>query len=135
MQSAFTPPKSFTPYADEILPPGFKYPKRYLDMSKGIGMTEYTGWDFGNSDTEAGQHGLSLQGHYNRWAIVRGRFLIPFAQCMDDAAFFDGCDTSGDPKVIVLDLGNKERGFELENFDAWVEMTLRELRARLNSLK
>lgn len=43
---------------------------------------------------------------------------------MDDAAFFDGNDTSGDPRVICLDLSNKHRTYEFENFDTWLKFAI-----------
>lgn len=39
---------------------------------------------------------------------------------------FDGNDHSGDPKVVVVDLGNKKKSYKLPSFDAWLDQALRD---------
>lgn len=102
----------FSPYPDRILPDGFKYPDRYLELSKGIDAPEKLIWEFENTEYEASQIAWDTRKDY-------GENLIPFAQERDWAAYFDGNDTSGDPSVIVIDLGNTENTYYRENFAAW----------------
>jgi len=103
---------SFKPYSDDILPDGFEYPGLYLGFSKGVNAPEKLIWDFDDAESEAGLLGWNIRG---RW----GDNLIPFACERDWQAFFDGNDTTGDPGVIVIDLGNTENTYYRENFAAW----------------
>ena len=114
----------FAPYSDNMLPAGFKYPDRYIQFSRGVNFPSGLLWRFKDAGLESGQSSWSLRLSRKEWRNMENRNLIPFAQMNDDAAFFDGDDTSGDPKVIVLDLGNKNRSYELPNFDAWLKDAL-----------
>ncbi|WP_445570974.1 hypothetical protein [Pseudomonas sp. E102] len=114
----------FCTYSVDQLPAGFKYPSRYLDFAKSIGLPKDFSWWFDDASTEGGQLSWKLRGSYGEWVGLEGRNLIPFAQLNDDAAFFDGDDLSGDPKVVVIDLGNKERVYELPSFEAWLHDVL-----------
>ena len=58
------------------------------------------------------------------WKNIGNKNLIPFAQLNDDAAFFDGDDTSGNPQVFIIDLGNKNRTYVETDFNAWLENIL-----------
>ncbi|ENX35264.1 hypothetical protein F889_00931 [Acinetobacter colistiniresistens] len=49
---------------------------------------------------------------------------MEFARDGDWAACFDLTDHSGEPKVFVYDLGNKENFYEKENFDQWLRFVL-----------
>lgn len=117
--------KTFRTYDIERLCPGFKYPSKYLELAKLNDLPDNFPWWFDDADTEGGQLSLKLRGSYDSWVGVGRKNLIPFAQLNDDAAFFDGDDLSGDPKVIVIDLGNKERAYELQNFEAWLHDALK----------
>jgi hypothetical protein len=54
------------------------------------------------------------------------RTLVPFAKtgASDDVACFDGTDTSGDPKVLLIHTfcspGWEDRG-SVDNFDEWLK--------------
>jgi len=108
----------FTPYPDRILPDGFKYPDRYLELSKGIDVPEKLIWEFEDTENEE----ISRLAWQN--SKKRGENLIPFAQERDYKAYFDGNDTTGDPGVIVIDLGNTENTYYRENFAAWYQDAL-----------
>lgn len=114
----------FTPYPLNLLPNGFKYPEKYLQLSDHLYFSDAFIWWFEDADTEGGKLAWKLRLSYREWKNIGERNLIPFAQLNDDAAFFDGDDTSGDPKVIVIDLGNKQRMYELDNFDIWLREAL-----------
>lgn len=108
----------FRPYSDIELPSGFKYPKSYLNLSMNlndINNIPYFSWWF--SDTEE-----PLSEHMNIYFNLTGRQnLIEFARDGDWAACFDAMDHSGNPKVLVYDLGNKENFYEKNNFEEWLE--------------
>jgi len=116
--------KPGTPYPKELLPEGFKYPERYLRISEGLEEHERTDWDYEDANSSGGRLTWELRNIHSEWKNVGDRELIPFAQLMDDAAFFDGTDTSGNPRVICLDLSNKHRTYEFENFDAWLKFAI-----------
>lgn len=116
----------FNPYSSEQLPAGFKYPEKYLDLTSAFDLPSDFAWWFQDANTEGGELSWSLRRSYGGWVGLEGRNLIPFAQLNDDAAFFDGDDLDGDPRVIVIDLGNKERVYELSGFDAWLNDALKD---------
>lgn len=124
----FTPQKSFTPYPEDILPLGFRYPERYLQHATTINYPRHLVWGFSDSTLESGRLSWDLRHHWrdNGWIWLQEIDPIPFAKNGDWAAFFDGSDRSGDPKVVVVDLGNKEQGYELKNFGAWLEIALKD---------
>lgn len=108
---------SFTIYEKEILPNGFRFPEKYIELSKGKGMPPKFLWWFTNADSEAGKLSWELR-HQD------GDNVIPFAREGDWAAFFDGNDLNGDPGIIVIDLGNTENTYRMENFAAWYQEAL-----------
>lgn len=118
--------KSFIRYPDELLPSGFKYPKRYLQLSKGINFPEGLVWWFDDAETEGGKLSWDLRLSHKEWKNIGARNLIPFSQLNDDAAFFDGDDLSGNPRVIVIDLGNKNRTYEEDDFGVWLAQALKD---------
>ncbi len=107
----------FTPIPDDILPEGFRYPEYYLKLSNGLNIPEKMIWEFDSADYEASQIAWGTRNDY-------GENLVPFAQERDWAAYFDGNDTSGDPGVIVINLGNTENTYYRENFAAWYQDAL-----------
>ena len=112
---------SFKLYAQHDLPNGFKYPESYLKLSLSLNKLSsipYFSWWF--SDAEK-----PLEEITNIYYILTGkRNLLDFARDGDWAACFDLTDHSGDPKVFVYDLGNKENFYEKENFDEWLSFVL-----------
>jgi len=116
----------FCTYSFGQLPAGFKYPSRYLEFAQSVDLPKDFSWWFNDASTEGGQLFWKLRGSFGSWVGLGGRNLIPFAQLNDDAAFFDGDDLSGDPKVIVIDLGNKDRVYERPNFEAWLSDALQD---------
>ncbi|MFM2483475.1 hypothetical protein [Celerinatantimonas sp. YJH-8] len=113
--------KKFTIYDKSQLPKHFSYPEKYIIMSAEANLPEYFEWWFEDADTPAGKLAWNLRHSYKEWKNMKDKNLIPFAQLNDDAAFFDGNDTSGNPKVIVIDLGNTERNYEFCDFDSWFD--------------
>ncbi len=111
--------KSFSIYSREQLPVNFKYPLNYLMLAKDtstIDSIPHFGWWFEDAQSETGVLAYSL-----RLEHVKGLNLIPFAQFFDWAAYFDGNDTSGNPKVYVLDLGDLPHYVVLDDFDDWLD--------------
>lgn len=112
---------SFKPYSQKELPVGFKYPDSYLKLSldlEHINSIPYFSWWFSNVYK-------SLDEIIENFYILTGKKnLLVFARDGDWAACFDLTDHSGDPKVFVYDLGNKENFYEKENFDEWLSFVL-----------
>jgi hypothetical protein len=107
-------------FDDYPLPAGFKFPRHYLELAETISI-ELRYWDLMFESKE-----FAL-----RWArILQEQFsdpnLVPFAKSKgsDDVMCFDGADTSGDPKVMVIhtfcEPGWEFRG-EYANFSEWLE--------------
>lgn len=47
--------------------------------------------------------------------------MIPFARLFDWAAYFDGDDITGNPKVYVFDLGDMPHHVCFKDFSEWLE--------------
>lgn len=110
--------KNFKPYPIEILPDGFIYPARYLQLAnctKTVYSDEYFQWWFQDAETEGGKLSYELRNDK-----IKGFNLIPLAKNGDWMAYFDGNDHSGDPKVIVVDLGDLPFYMTCENFTDWL---------------
>lgn len=111
-----------------MLPHGFCYPEHYLRLVQGTGVPNSLIWDF--PDDQFGHAARAWENRYywqsEGWLYLDEIDPIPFARSGDWAAFFDGNDHSGDPKVIVVDLGNKRSSYKLPNFDAWFDRALME---------
>ena len=109
---------TFSVYSKEQLPTGFNYPVTYLQLAQDTSALDaipYFAWWFEDASTEGGELAYFCRN------CVEGMNLIPFARNGDWAANFDGNDTSGDPKVYVLDLGDLPHCVELKNFDDWLD--------------
>lgn len=114
--------KSFKPYPQEILPKGFKYPESYLKLSQStesIIPDEELGfpWWFDDYGTEGAESSYTYRNSY----LSDDFNLIPFANCFEWAAYFDGNDCSGDPKVIIIDRNELPFHDFCENFDEWLK--------------
>ena len=110
--------KSFKPYPIEILPDGFIYPARYLQLincTKTVQSNEYFQWWFVDSETDGGKLSYRLRNHK-----IERLNLVPFAQNGDWLAYFDGDDRLGDPKIFVIDLSDLPFHMICENFDEWL---------------
>ncbi|KAA0925446.1 hypothetical protein FQ082_08315 [Psychrobacter sp. ANT_H56B] len=110
--------ESFRPYPVEILPAGFIYPARYLQLANctnTVQSDEYFQWWFLDSITEGAKLSYSLRNNK-----IKDFNLIPFAQNSDWMAYFDGDDCSADPRVIVVDLTHLPSFMIFENFDEWL---------------
>lgn len=121
------PQTSFTPFSEDVLPAGFRYPGGYLSHAKAMSYPEYFLWWFTNVE----EHGQRAWDNRHLWQFEGWLYLdeidpIPFARNGDWAAYFDGNDHSGDPKVVVVDLGNKRNSYKLANFDAWLDQALKD---------
>ncbi len=111
------------PYNSDLLPKGFRYPTSYLECVEADDLQEKSNWwfpseEFGHAKSE---WGVRLHWKERGWRYLADIDPIPFARNGDLAAFFDGADHSGDPKIVVVDLGNRENSYKLENFDAWLQ--------------
>ncbi len=121
-------PSAVTPYSEEILPQGFFYPESYLRLAGPAEIPDRLIWWFPNDKfghaARAWDHRLYWQSE--GWLYLDEIDPIPFARNGDWAAFFDGNDHSGDPKVVVVDLGNKKKSYKLPSFDVWLNQALRD---------
>lgn len=101
----------------KILPKDFKYPSSYIDLVNKE-LPDIDPW---------GCFDYMLEHRY-KWINKRypDRTLVPFTRRYDndDVACFDGTDTSGDPRVIIIhdwaSPGWENRG-EFENFLEWLD--------------
>ena len=120
--------EQFTPYSNERLPNGFRYPERYLRFAHGIGIPAGLIWGFPNDQYGHAANAWRMRLHWKSegWKYLTDIDPIPFARNGDWAAFFDGNDHSGDPRVVVADLGNKSNSYRLANFDAWLDRALKD---------
>jgi len=110
--------KSFKPYPIEILPDGFIYPARYLQLAnctKTVKSDEYFQWWFLDSKTEGSKLSYSLRNNK-----IKDFNLVPFAQNSEWMAYFDGDDCSGDPKVMVVDITDLPFHMVFKNFNEWL---------------
>lgn len=118
---------SFTPFSEDILPRGFRYPESYLAHAAAMDYPRHFLWWF--NDSSSGRDldwDFRLHWRSEGWSALADIDPIPFARNGDFAAYFDGNDHSGDPKVVVVDLGNKVYGREYANFDAWLDQAFRD---------
>lgn len=106
----------FCVYEKALLPKNFQYPKLYLELSMGKATLDQEtrgAWCFIDASSELGKLQYKLR-------QKKGLNLIPFARLFDWAAFFDGDDSNGDPKIHIFDLGDMEHHIILKNFDEWL---------------
>ncbi|MDO4895315.1 SMI1/KNR4 family protein [Moraxella sp.] len=113
---------SFNPYSQEMLPEGFNYPKSYLELSKDTSTINWDSefmfpWWFEDYGTEGAELSYML-----RNKKIANSNLIPFAQNGDWKAYFNANDISGNPQVIVVDLGNTKNIEYFNNFNEWLEI-------------
>ena len=115
------------PYPLEILPNGFLYPKSYLRFVDELEVPDRLIWGFPNQQYGQSERAWEVRLYWQSegWLYLDEIDPIPFARNGDWAAFFDGNDHSGDPKVVVVDLGNKRNSYKLANFDAWYDEALK----------
>jgi len=110
----------FELYPRDWLPHGFEYPKMLQEFAATGVYPVITPWWFVDANTKAGKLCASVARGF-------GRTLVPFSKVdddRDDVACFDGGDTSGDPKVLMLVLDDSGRKYGYANFDAWLEAAL-----------
>jgi hypothetical protein len=108
--------RSLSLYPEEILPNGFKYPARFVEMVKHKVLPDIYPWWFVDANSETGK------GFYSR-RKRDGRNLVPFAKVdadLNDIACFDGDDVSGNPAVLMLVLDESGRSYSFPDFDAWL---------------
>ncbi|MBY5967670.1 hypothetical protein [Halomonas denitrificans] len=117
----FSSQRSFTPYSDSILPTGFRYPIKYLSLSREMLYPVQFLWWFNDSTTEVGELCWRMRLHrLIDWPLSEKVDPIPFARNGELAAYFDGNDHSGDPPVFVVHLPDSVCIDRYENFDAWL---------------
>lgn len=117
-------------YPGEVLPDGFSYPENYLQLRNRVevDVLDFLIWDFPNDDYGHATLSWRLRHHGQSegWLYLDEIDPIPFARNGDWEAYFDGNDHSGDPKVVVADLGNKKNSYKLSNFDEWLDQALKD---------
>jgi hypothetical protein len=116
-----------------ILPVGFGFPKRFLQLAYGHDVPDLEPWNFLFLDMprSLNYYGAMLQTYPEKP-------LIPFAIGDDQTGFwndgyivlacFDGDDKSGDPKIYFHDYGSAEQTdfaarYSLLNFYEWLQVT------------
>lgn len=107
----------FDIYPSVMLPKGFKYPQSYINLSKDLSVInelEYFPWWFENYRDSIVQHSTILE------EATGAPNLISFARNGDLAACFDLTDHSGNPKVLVYDLGANDPPYEINSFEEWL---------------
>lgn len=112
----------FRLYTSELLPPGFKYPSKLQEYAATGQYPVIAPWWFADADSKAGKLFYSIRQH-------DGRNLIPFAKVDDsrgDIACFDGDDSSGDPRVLMLVLDESGRSYSYASFDQWLVAALKD---------
>ena len=110
--------KSFKPYPAEILPKDFSYPTRYLELADStatVQSDEYFQWWFVDAETDGGKLCYRLRND-----DIEELNLVPFAKNGDLLANLDGDDHSGNPRVVIVDLGNLPFYLSCDNFDVWL---------------
>ena len=110
----------FNPYPKNLLPNKFIYPVKYIEISDNPKLVNHNEdyhfrWWFEDADNEGSKLTYRLRNDK-----IEGFNLVPFAQNGDWLANFDGDDFSGDPKVIVVDLGDLPFYMTCENFTDWL---------------
>lgn len=108
---------TFSTYAQQKLPGGFKYPPRLLKFAAGEEVAELFPWVFIEANGQVGALAYEVRN-------ADGRNLVPFASVEDDRkdiACFDGNDTSGDPPVLMLVLDDSGRSYSYANFEEWLK--------------
>ena len=110
------------------MPAGFRYAESYLRFGHEVACPDMLIWWFPNEEFGHATRAWSNRHHWQSkgWLYLDDIDPIPFARNGDWAAYFDGNDRSGDPRVVVVDLGNKENSYKLENFDAWLTQALKD---------
>lgn len=114
---------SFSVYSPNVLA-GFIYPSKYLEISADfteIANIPFLSWWFEDCyDSELEVYTQALE-HFTGI-----KNLISFARDGDWAACFNLLDHSGDPKVYVYDLGNRNNHYEVKNFEEWLKFIMSE---------
>ena len=114
----------FNLYPKDQLPKDFKFPQSYIDLSTNmekINRLGYFPWWFENPDYENSEFEDSVELYSNAIKDLTGvPNLLSFARNGDWAACFNLTDYSGNPRVYVHDLGNRENKYEYKDFDEWL---------------
>ncbi|QPF74690.1 SMI1/KNR4 family protein [Roseateles sp. DAIF2] len=108
---------TFNLYPSDSLPQGFVYPHQLREIAATGQHPQIAPWWFVDADSKAGKLFFSIRKH-------DGRNLVPFAKVDDgrgDIACFDGDDSSGNPRVLMLVLDESERAYSFADFSQWLE--------------
>jgi hypothetical protein len=111
---------AFQLYSDDLLPKEFLYPARLRAIAGSGDHPRIAPWWFVDAASEAGRLFYNIREH-------DGRNLVPFAKVDDgrgDIACFDGDDSSGNPRVLMLVLDDSGRTYFFRDFDAWMNSAL-----------
>lgn len=112
----------FELYARELLPPGFSYPTEIQNFASTGEYEDFGPWWFIDAKSKAGELAYSVRN-------FDGRNLVPFAKVDDgrgDVACFDGDDSSGNPKILMLVLDDSGRLYSFKNFSEWKVAALKD---------
>lgn len=115
-------------YSPDRLPAGFRYPEAYVRFPDGVSLPEKFVWWFADEVQDLAELAWETRHDWGEdgWVCLQQIDPIPFAQNGDWAAFFDGNDHSGDPNVVLIDMGNREYCYTLDNFQAWLDIALKQ---------
>lgn len=113
-------------YSPEILPFGFSYPDGFIKISEYYNLPDGFIWWFPTDEFDHAAGEWEMRHYYKKkgWMLLDNIDPIPFARNGDWAAFFDGKDHSGDPKVVVVDYGNRKNSYTVANFNAWLDRAM-----------
>ena len=111
---------NFNPYPKDLLPTKFIYPVKYLEISENPKLVNHNKdyhfrWWFEDAVNEGSKLSYRLRNDK-----IEGLNLVPFAQNGDWMAYFDGDDISGNPRVVIVDLGDLPFHMICEDFDDWL---------------
>lgn len=117
-------------YPAELLPEGFRYPEAYVRFPEGVSLPEKFVWSFPGEGFGIAQLAWEARHDWGEdgWVCLQKIDPIPFAESGDWAAYFDGNDHSGDPKIVIIEMGNPGYVNELDNFQAWLKIALEDSR-------
>ncbi|TNG87836.1 SMI1/KNR4 family protein [Pasteurellaceae bacterium USgator41] len=115
---------TFKIYPNDKLPKQFKFPDYYLKLSRNlddINKIEYFPWWFEDAEDDIDSYVKILK------RLTGVDYLISFARNGDWAACFKITDFSGDPRVYVYDLGNKNSNYEYNDFNDWLQSEIKNI--------
>ena len=121
----------FKPYPRDLLPRGFRYPQRYLNFAETGEYPAIYPWWFIDAESEVGRLAYEV-------GRLENAMLVPFAKIDDsagDIACFDGNDSTGNPRIIMLITDGSGRAYSFNDFDDWLSAATRDATSRGASIE